>query len=220
MIRGWTASGSQWRELMFLRSSEDQSSEWINMLGSDPLPPRLTRQSSFNMQGGTAAARPALTAGTLSEDLHLPIGERAKDTARRWDGSEVNSVAGYSSPRPGRDRAPLQLTNGTDLSSVQSAQSELYGDYDDREAGGRRRRATHDSRPIIRRRSKSEYSVYTASTTSQGYSVWMPPSDNEHSDDDAEVGCHTWSEAPPDATTHLVYAIKGPARYTETPRHV
>ena len=89
MIRGVDASGSEWRELMSLRSDEAQCSEWLDMLGSDPAPPRLTRQSSFNT---LKSPRVHFAFGSSSADSELPIGEQAKSTAPRWDGSEVNSL--------------------------------------------------------------------------------------------------------------------------------
>ncbi|KAL2435007.1 hypothetical protein ABEF95_012315 [Exophiala dermatitidis] len=48
MIRGRAGLGQEWRELLALKTEDAQAvTEWINMLGSNPLPPRLNRTSSF-----------------------------------------------------------------------------------------------------------------------------------------------------------------------------
>ncbi|KAK5166719.1 uncharacterized protein LTR77_008263 [Saxophila tyrrhenica] len=88
MVRGLTATEAEWREVMSLQSSEDQSEEWLDMLGSDPMPPRLTRQSSFNALRIPSRSYDEPPSPTESE---VPIGEQAGASAPRWDGSEVNS---------------------------------------------------------------------------------------------------------------------------------
>ena len=103
MLRGLLPDGTAWRELLSLQSSETQSAEWIDMLGSSPMPPRLVRQSSFNALRGS---HPRRDFGTSSTDSELPIGEQAKPTAPQWDGSDVNSISNGMSP-PNTNRGAL-----------------------------------------------------------------------------------------------------------------
>ncbi len=115
MVRGSGQAGSQWREIMSLQGSREQVEEWIQMLGSNPLPPRLTRQSSFNALRLPSKADIATPSPTESE---VPIGERAGPSAPVWDGSEVNSVLGelrapnLRNSRPKRYHGPGAMSAG------------------------------------------------------------------------------------------------------------
>jgi len=94
MVRGSVRDTADWRELMSLQGTEEQSLEWIDMLGSNPIPPRLNRRSSYNVLRPSNLREAAL----IAADADAPIGARAHRTAPQWDGSDVNSVSGDAYP--------------------------------------------------------------------------------------------------------------------------
>ena len=173
MIRGVLSGGHEWREVMSLQSSDEQCQEWLDMLASDPKPPRLTRQSSFNALRRPSAGHQRPPSPTESE---LPIGERAARGAQRWDGSDVNSSVGEIPPsKPPRagyhGHRPSPLTN--EVSSIPDSESGI----DDRSRFGERPRYGHA-------RSKSEWTATTdRSSSKDGYSVWMPSTRTGGSDE-------------------------------------
>lgn len=90
MIRGRAGFGPEWHELLALKCDDDQAvTEWMNMLGSNPLPPRLNRTQSFvkrsprlavdSAHGPAAQTRgfdeQTFDAGSSPANLDVPIGE-------------------------------------------------------------------------------------------------------------------------------------------------
>ena len=71
MVRGRAGIGREWHELLALKTSNpDAATEWMGMLGSNPLPPRLTRTPSFvNRRTETITTMPHLLGKTVSEEL-------------------------------------------------------------------------------------------------------------------------------------------------------
>ena len=189
MVRGMLASGSEWREAMSLQSNEEQVAEWIQMLGSDPMPPRLTRQSSFNTLRGPSVSRNAPPSPTESE---LPIGERARPTAPRWDGSEVNSVFNDASPSNTRRAEATRYRSSPSSSLAKGGSSQTYdrydsdpGLYDDKLAAGRTR-------------AKAEWTSDGGGTrTKKDYNVWIPSSDHGPDESDVDEGDRVRPQARP-----------------------
>ncbi|KIV97650.1 hypothetical protein PV10_01369 [Exophiala mesophila] len=87
MIRGRAGLGEEWHELLALNTDDPEAvTEWMNMLGSSPLPPRLNRTSSFvkKTQSLTTSALQAHEAVQVLEeevdidksiDFDTPLGE-------------------------------------------------------------------------------------------------------------------------------------------------
>ena len=181
MIRGeLLATGGEWREVMILQSSEDQATEWLQILGSTPMPPRLTRQSSFNALRGQARPRDAPASPAESE---VPIGERAKSTAPKWDGSDVNSVIGdLPPPKFERTRPTRYRSTPSSPLTRNDAQTGV-----DRETGhgqnglknGYGSGPESDQRPRHARLKTEWLSDHSPSTPKKDYRVWIPPSRGE-----------------------------------------
>lgn len=69
MIRGRAGLGEEWHELLALNTDDAEAiTEWMNMLGSSPLPPRLNRTSSFVKKSQSLTAS-ALQAYEAMQDL-------------------------------------------------------------------------------------------------------------------------------------------------------
>lgn len=88
MIRGRASFGKEWHELLALTTDDPEAvTEWMSMLGSNPLPPRLNRTSSFisKKQSTVAVPRPEYEDKAqdqkeppnidISMDFDVPIGE-------------------------------------------------------------------------------------------------------------------------------------------------
>ena len=103
MIRGVSASGHEWQELIAL-NSEDESVgfEWVQMLGLNPVPPQLSRSQSFVARRhvaktgpdsplkGEARQKSVSKSPTKSRtpsprDIEVPIGEPANEVSRSWE---------------------------------------------------------------------------------------------------------------------------------------
>ena len=132
MIRGMLSDGHEWREIMSLLATSEQNEEWLDMLASDPMPPRLTRQSSFNALRGPSvgSGRPPSPA-----ESELPLGERARGNAQRWNGDDVNSSVGDIPPstmpkaRASRYHGHQSVSSIHDLPSRQ-ARPEAHARYE------------------------------------------------------------------------------------------
>ncbi|KAK3621685.1 hypothetical protein LTR56_022652 [Elasticomyces elasticus] len=207
MVRGMMAGGGEWRELMSLQTDDDGAvSDWLDMLSSTPAPPRLTRQSSFNtlrdsykMSGGLP-----VKARIPSSEVDVPIGERADDSAQKWDGSEVNSTVGDLPPATSLRRAKAKRYRSTPSSPITETTEDPYEQA--------YTRATHiakqeryeepvkdTARSRYHQRPKSSYipaksdwtsttGTSTTGTTTSGkdYSVWMPSTDHGSDSSSAE----------------------------------
>ncbi|KAK3057496.1 hypothetical protein LTR09_001680 [Extremus antarcticus] len=190
MVRGLLASGAEWREIMSLRSSEDQCEEWLDMLGSDPMPPRLTRQSSFNTLRIPSKGYDAPPSPTESV---VPIGERASSSAPKWDGSEINSTVGGSSLGPLPNIRPKRYhgTGPPPRANFDTIVEERPNTAHDRFADQARNASSSDNEKRSRYhhvRSKTEWTSDNATSRSaKDYSVWIPTSDrgsDESADED------------------------------------
>ena len=198
MVRGMLAPGREWRELMLLKSDDDGTlDEWLDMLGSKPVPPRLTKQSSFNtlrdaytMSGGLGARPPA------PSEVDVPIGERARRGAMKWDGSEVNSVVGDLPQDGGLRRAKAKRYRSTPSSPlIENAYEQVHARAEHiarQERYEGERVAPPRSRYRERPKSsyipaKSEWSSVSGDTLSRkDYSVWMPSTDRKSDSEGSE----------------------------------
>lgn len=127
LLRGLSGDGSQWQELLALRSDDEQVGfEWVQMLGLTPVPPELSRSHSFLSPGtrkeprpdtGLSALEPPLNLNALGKsrtpsprEIEVPIGEKTCSASRTWTGNPVGGsiyTSGLDSPK---DRAKLQST--------------------------------------------------------------------------------------------------------------
>jgi hypothetical protein len=217
MVRGFQAHGKEWHEIMSLRTDDDDAlDEWMDMLPQAPVPPGLMKKSSFDMLK-SAAMSGALPLSPSSpdhnaRDVEIPIGERAKPSARMWDGSDVNSMVGDDE----RVNTPLRRTmaHRHRTSPVSPLSHEAPRAAEDEYAWERKEnqprpasvysstiddrpktiytRSTTDYTPSILSRSTTDYSESSGYTASKkDYSVWLPSSqgnssDESGSDDDYE----------------------------------
>ncbi|KAI5357906.1 hypothetical protein Slin14017_G119190 [Septoria linicola] len=218
MIRGFMSNASQWREIMSLRAEEDSTAtEWLQMLGSSPMPPKLARKSSFNMYKqkslpAPGAEEPKLnpiteTAETSDKsrdpsprEIEVPIGVRAKSSSRIWDGSEVNSVLGDDNLAPTRSQHhPQPARYRSQTVSAPSMPDDIHHTSRDHAAGPQysydRTRDDTSSAPSRRRpltshtRSHSEWTGSTVSSErTADYSVWMPTETASRYSDESSDG--------------------------------
>ncbi|KAK3678715.1 hypothetical protein LTR78_001168 [Recurvomyces mirabilis] len=182
MIRGTLSGGGEWRELLSLRSQDDGAvDDWLGLLRSDPAPPRLMRQSSFNAL--RASYHKAAARAPSPSEVDAPIGERVSKGAQKWDASDVMSVVDDLAPS-----ATLRRTKATRHRSAASP-TETADTYEQVHTRANRiaEQQQYDETPRSRyhQRSKSSYfsqkSEWSApsevSTPSKDYSVWMPSTD-------------------------------------------
>jgi hypothetical protein len=209
MVRGFQAHGKEWHELMSLRTDDDDAlDEWMDMLPESPVPPGLMKKSSFDMLRG-AVMSGALPLSPSSpdpsaKDVDIPIGERAKSSARIWDGSDVNSMVGDDEPvntslrrsmasrhrtspmSPLSREAPRESEDmyAWERKDVRSRPASVYSSSIDDRPKTSYTRSTTDYTPSILSRSTTDYtesSGYTASK--KDYSVWLPSSQGNSSDE-------------------------------------
>ncbi|SMR45977.1 unnamed protein product [Zymoseptoria tritici ST99CH_1E4] len=203
MIRGFLASAQQWREVMSLQADDSTTgADWTQMLGSSPMPSRLSKKSSFNMLkevGSNTPGREQRRSVTVEladnawnpspREIEIPIGERAKAASTIWDGSEVNSAYTESTAtalpkaKPSRYRttlsSPTTPTRNADHGRVREYSPDPPYFYE----------KTAPARGPVdgQSRSKSEWTGSTVSTESRTeYSVWMPSSERYSDEDDEE----------------------------------
>lgn len=85
MVRGPSGIGQEWQELLALKSDDPEATtEWLAMLGSHPLPPKLNRTRSFRDTQPPCPSQPPATSSEkiqpaaparISQVDILPIGE-------------------------------------------------------------------------------------------------------------------------------------------------
>lgn len=103
MIRGKSASGSEWQEILSLQSTDENVSfEWVQMLGLTPVPPQISRSNSFVSRknskllrktsahhGGTKtqddSTSPTKSRTPSPHDIAVPIGEQAIHVSKTWE---------------------------------------------------------------------------------------------------------------------------------------
>lgn len=100
MVRGISSSGHDWQELFtFTTDDEEAVKEWVDMLGSDPMPPQVTRAMSFIskaprptsshassslLSAATGSTTPLKSRTPSPTEIEVPIGERATAGAKKW----------------------------------------------------------------------------------------------------------------------------------------
>lgn len=209
MVRGFQAHGKEWHELMSLRTDDDDAlDEWMDMLPDSPVPPGLMKKSSFDMLRG-AVMSGALPLSPSSpdpsaKDVDIPIGERAKSSARIWDGSDVNSMIGDDEPVNTSLRRSMASRHRSSPLSPQSREAgresedmyawerkdakprpaSVYSSSIDERPKTSYTRSTTDYTPSILSRSTTDYTESSGYTNSKkDYSVWLPSSQGNSSDE-------------------------------------
>lgn len=126
MVRGRAGLGQEWHELLALKTEDKEAgTEWLTMLGSNPLPPRLNRTPSLTKSPQTSTTvdqrsqdqdqlRPVQ--GPERQDVDLPIGEPSV-VLRRSEGSHRPDSA-----KPVVDRPMPRLNLGGGLASKPETQ--------------------------------------------------------------------------------------------------
>ncbi|KAK6442139.1 hypothetical protein LTR95_001642 [Oleoguttula sp. CCFEE 5521] len=217
MLRGTQPNGKEWREVLSLQSSDDGAvPEWLDMLSSSPVPPSLMKKSSFDMlkMSGAMPAPPA-SPDSVPREVQIPIGERARSSAKVWDGSDVNSTVGDLRATATLKRAKAARYRSTPSSPpTQEASRGLDEEYAwEKGQQSRERPKSMFAGPSMGPKSQYARSIteYTGSTisadwtTSSGYttpkkdySVWLPSSqansDDEH--DSGEEDCKSKAQRP------------------------
>ncbi|KIV81443.1 hypothetical protein PV11_03632 [Exophiala sideris] len=135
MVRGRAGLGQEWHELLALKTEDKEAStEWMNMLGSNPLPPRLNRTPSLKSPQLPSAVETAPAKsdsgkqgqkqeqlrndqGPAQQDVDLPIGEPSVILRR----SDVNQRPDSAKPLIDRP-VPSRLNLGGDLASKPETQ--------------------------------------------------------------------------------------------------
>ena len=100
MVRGISTNGSEWHELLALRSDDEQAGfEWVQMLGLTPIPPKMMRVQSFlrkhrrsktgenvgaNLEAPAASVSPSKSRTPSPREIEIPMGEQASGTSRSW----------------------------------------------------------------------------------------------------------------------------------------
>ena len=133
MIRGLQPNGNEWQELISLRANEDAAApEWIQMLGTAPVPPSLSRIPSFLTSPAQLSADRATSSkagislpqskSPVPKEIEIPIGEVSSPASRTWVADDTTSHASSdhaSDSTPPRStgtvhRKPLPTKSGAD----------------------------------------------------------------------------------------------------------
>ncbi|KAL9119300.1 MAG: hypothetical protein Q9187_004147 [Circinaria calcarea] len=126
MIRGLQTSGQEWHELLSLRTDDEQTGfEWVQMLGLNPIPPKIVRSQSFINKQDRMKVLPAPPVSELTVpiipttptksrtpspgEIEIPIGERAGETSKTWTESlSKPALPTMPAATPSRERNRLQ----------------------------------------------------------------------------------------------------------------
>ena len=113
MIRGRAGHGQEWHELLSLKADDvSAASEWVDMLGQNPLPPRLIRTASFiNRQQETVLpAQSELSASSFGvtaisrvpspSEVEVPIGEPSVFNGEDIRPMTAPDLSGFARPLP------------------------------------------------------------------------------------------------------------------------
>ncbi|KAJ5433770.1 hypothetical protein N7491_004365 [Penicillium cf. griseofulvum] len=112
-----------WQELISLRIDEEEvGSEWISLLGSDPIPPSICRSQSFISRAKQNKAHKPSAVGSPPRphpnDIDIPIGEKATGKRRSWTPKEHSSEPStVSSVTDARSSLASIVTRETDNTS-------------------------------------------------------------------------------------------------------
>ena len=103
MIRGISATGSEWQEICSLQSDDEQAGfEWVQMLGLTPVPPSVSRSQSFlskyriadtgsgpyrdpDLELASAQSLPGKSRTPSPREVEVPIGEQAVHASKVWE---------------------------------------------------------------------------------------------------------------------------------------
>ncbi|MCJ1309325.1 hypothetical protein MMC25_002984 [Agyrium rufum] len=126
MLRGIQSQGQEWHELLVLRTDDEQTGlEWVQMLGLEPIPPRVTRTQSFmKKQERRKTMSASMSASSLDiiperlqlgksrtpspREIEIPIGERARGATPPATAIEkVPDVVKPATSSPARERNRL-----------------------------------------------------------------------------------------------------------------
>ncbi|KAJ5158092.1 uncharacterized protein N7500_007743 [Penicillium coprophilum] len=118
-----------WQELISLRIDEEEvGSEWVSLLGSDPIPPSICRSQSFISRAKQNKARKPSAVGSPPRphpnDIDIPIGEKATGKRRSWTpkvhSSDISTVSSVTDARSSLSsivtRETDYTTGGSELS--------------------------------------------------------------------------------------------------------
>lgn len=117
-----------WQELISLRIDEEEvGTEWISLLGSDPLPPTICRSQSFISRAKQNRARKPTNSSPPRpnpSDVDIPIGERAAKRRSLTQKEHFSEPSTVSSAADARSSAYSALTRDTEYTT---GGSELSG---------------------------------------------------------------------------------------------
>ena len=148
MVRGLSSNGQEWQEVFKLRSDDEEAGfEWVQMLGLEPVPPKILRTQSFlRKHQRTKSSEPAkevleappsnISPGKSRTpsptEMEVPIGEQARVASKSWvetflkghdpsPGSKLQKKPPPSSPPVTPSRPPQNyVDNVNDLRSLPS----------------------------------------------------------------------------------------------------
>ncbi|KAJ5312036.1 hypothetical protein N7508_002866 [Penicillium antarcticum] len=119
-------STKYWQELISLRIDEEEvGAEWINLLGSDPIPPSICRSQSFISRAKQNRARKPTASGSPPRpnpnDVDVPIGEKATGRRRSLTPKEhYSEPSTVSSATDARSSIYSSATRETDYTTGES----------------------------------------------------------------------------------------------------
>lgn len=132
MMRGQHSHGLEWQELMVLRTDEEAVGfEWVQMLGLNPVPPKISRTQSFADREEkkkstsasaslslipTAPPSPGKSRTPSPREIEIPIGEQGRSASKTWTPTQENSGL----PVQSNERARLQKSQKIDSVSLPS----------------------------------------------------------------------------------------------------
>lgn len=109
-----------WQELISLRIDEEEvGTEWISLLGSDPLPPSICRSQSFISRAKQNRARKPTSSSPPRpnpSDVDIPIGERAGKRRSLTQKEHYSEPSTVSSTYSVSTRDTEYTTGGSELS--------------------------------------------------------------------------------------------------------
>jgi hypothetical protein len=103
MIRGNSADGSEWTEVMSLISDDEQAGfEWVHMLGLNPIPPLISEikrdqiipgqplrpissHSSSLLSAATTSSVPLKSRTPSPHEIEIPLGEQHTEVSKVWN---------------------------------------------------------------------------------------------------------------------------------------
>lgn len=188
MIRGVQSNGQEWHEVLSLHANEDEAGpEWIQMLGLEPVPPKISRTPSFLTPPTRPAPMQTIPESLKSrspspKEIQIPIGEEASSAAKTWDdtvsyvstdlGSDISRQTGTVHRKPvSNGDKPYNLPNSPlrELyTSIDSALSERAASPDNSSQSGLKRakakkyRSSPVSPPLSDTTSSSSYMDHPA----------------------------------------------------------